>query len=210
MKMTKDNILKAIGTDAWDKIKKLAFGKQEFVTAKTADGSEINFEPGMEQGATATINGQPVPDGTYTLESGATVMCAGGRVTEMKEPAAMGDDQVFNDLAVQMGKHLDLDGKVKEAVDKAIEVATKEKFAAVEKLESQLKDTADKLEATTKKAEASEKEVKEMAAAFNKVIDAIGEEEGAGRHRGGQATILNENMSKAEKIAAMAASKKGE
>jgi regulator of replication initiation timing len=79
MKMTKDKILKAIGTDAWDKIRKLAFGDQpagDATEATLADGTQISYTGNLAVGTVVMViteQGEaPIPDGDYEMEDGST------------------------------------------------------------------------------------------------------------------------------------------
>lgn len=91
--MTKDKILKAIGSDSWDKIKKLAFGDApagEFTEATLADGTTISYEGELAEGTAVMVISQegeaPIPDGEYELEDGATFTTKSG-VVETYTPA---------------------------------------------------------------------------------------------------------------------------
>lgn len=87
MKMTKDKILKAIGNDAWDKIKKLAFGEQpagEATEATLADGTQISYTGQLAVGTAVMVvteQGEaPIPDGEYEMEDGSTFTTKKGMV----------------------------------------------------------------------------------------------------------------------------------
>lgn len=91
--MTKDKILKAIGNDAWDKIKKLAFGDSsagEFTEATLADGTTISYEGELAVGTAVMVIGEegeaPIPDGEYEMEDGATFTTKKG-IVEAYTPA---------------------------------------------------------------------------------------------------------------------------
>ena len=91
--MTKDKILKAIGSDSWDKIKKLAFGDApagEFTEATLADGTTISYSGELTEGTTVMVISQegeaPIPDGEYEMEDGATFTTKKG-VVETFTPA---------------------------------------------------------------------------------------------------------------------------
>lgn len=93
MKMTKDKILKAIGSDSWDKIKKLAFGDApagEFTEATLADGTTISYSGELAEGTAVMVISQegeaPIPDGEYEMEDGATFTTKKG-VVETFTPA---------------------------------------------------------------------------------------------------------------------------
>lgn len=52
----------------------------------TSDGKTVEFEGEMlTKGASVTIDGSPAEDGTYTLETGMTIVVAGGVVTEIND-----------------------------------------------------------------------------------------------------------------------------
>lgn len=92
--MTKEKILKAIGTDAWDKIKKLAFGEQsagEMTEALLADGTEIMYEGKLAVGTLVMIltpeGEMPIADGKYELEDGTRFTTKKGAI-ETIAPAA--------------------------------------------------------------------------------------------------------------------------
>lgn len=91
--MTKDKILKAIGTDAWDKIKKLAFGEQpagDATEATLADGTQISYTGELATGTPVMViteQGEaPIPDGDYEMEDGSTFTTKKG-VVETYTPA---------------------------------------------------------------------------------------------------------------------------
>lgn len=91
--MTKDKILKAIGSDSWDKIKKLAFGDKpagEFTEATLADGTTISYEGELAEGTPVMVISEegevPIPDGEYEMEDGATFTTKKG-VVETFTPA---------------------------------------------------------------------------------------------------------------------------
>lgn len=48
------------------------------------DGTAMMLVPGIQQGATATIAGQPAPDGEYALPDGSTLVIAGGVVASIE------------------------------------------------------------------------------------------------------------------------------
>jgi ATP-dependent Clp protease protease subunit len=53
----------------------------------TADGQTITIDSTGEEiaaGDSVSVNGQPAPDGSYTLTDGRTIIVAGGKVTEVK------------------------------------------------------------------------------------------------------------------------------
>lgn len=91
--MTKEKILKAIGNDAWDKIKKLAFGEKpvEEMTENTlADGTTISYMGELAEGTEVKVISEegevPIPDGEYEMENGSTFTTKNG-VVEPLTPA---------------------------------------------------------------------------------------------------------------------------
>ncbi len=85
--MTKDKILNAIGNDAWDKIKKLAFGEQpagDVTEATLADGTQISYTGKLAVGTAVMViteQGEaPIPDGEYEMEDGSSFITKKGKV----------------------------------------------------------------------------------------------------------------------------------
>ena len=75
--MTKEKILKAIGTDAWDKIKKLAFGEKPAGESKETtlkNGTPITYNGDLVIGtaiSVLTTEGEtPITDGNHELGDG--------------------------------------------------------------------------------------------------------------------------------------------
>lgn len=75
--MTKEKILKAIGTDAWDKIKKLAFGEKppgENKETTLKNGTPVAYSGDLAVGtaiSVLTTEGEtPITDGDYEMADG--------------------------------------------------------------------------------------------------------------------------------------------
>lgn len=72
-----------------DGIKKLFAQHEERMSVTAADGTilDIDREEGDPQvGDSVTVDGQPA-DGEYVLEDGTVIVCAEGKITEIREPA---------------------------------------------------------------------------------------------------------------------------
>jgi hypothetical protein len=76
-----------------DKIKKLIFGEAAPAAPAApgqsfplANGSNIILNPGLEIGATATINDEPAADGDYPFPEGSVVTIVGGVVDCVETP----------------------------------------------------------------------------------------------------------------------------
>lgn len=89
--MTKEKILKAIGNDAWDKIKKLAFGEPSAANNQEttlADGTEISYQGKLAVGTivmVVTTEGEmPITDGNHELKDGTRFTTKDGVVSDLK------------------------------------------------------------------------------------------------------------------------------
>ncbi len=85
--MTKEKILKAIGNDAWGKIKSLAFGENtasEATEATLADGTIISYMGELAEGTPVMVispEGEvPIPDGEYEMEDGSVFTAKKGLI----------------------------------------------------------------------------------------------------------------------------------
>jgi ATP-dependent Clp endopeptidase proteolytic subunit ClpP len=88
------------------------------VAAKLKDGTEINVEPGLSEGATASLNGAPMAEGEHTLEDGTVISVgADGKINSLKAPV---DSTEAENLKKE---NEELKAKVEEAEAKAAEQA---------------------------------------------------------------------------------------
>jgi hypothetical protein len=82
--------------EAWSELKRLGVAVNE--TVMTTDGMtlEIDFADGSEiaVGQTVMIDGQPAPDGEYTLENGTMIMVAAGVITDIVPAEAVTTETV--------------------------------------------------------------------------------------------------------------------
>lgn len=187
--MTKEKILKAIGSDSWDKIKKLAFGEApagEFTEATLADGTTISYEGELAEGTAVMVlspEGEaPIPDGEYELEDGATFTTKKGVVETYTpaEEAAEGEEKAPKNPA-------DL----------------KQKIEAMRRHHSQNKKELAAIKRQFSSVQADNKALKANLSKISKVLEILVENTPDETVRNRQFSRNAPNPSKADRIAAL-------
>lgn len=155
MKMTKDKILKAIGNDAWDKIKKLAFGEQpagDVTEVTLADGTQISYMGELAVGTPVMViteQGEaPIPDGEYELEDGSSFIAKKGKVEVLAPKEDTGASKGGGSKAV--GQASDLKEKIEamrrqQAENKAELTAVKKQFSSIQAENKTLRQNLSKI-----------------------------------------------------------------
>lgn len=155
--------------------------KKKFVSATLEDGTQVEIEPELVEGAAVVVivdgNPQVAPDGSHTLADGTVIETVGGAIVsivpaeeeveeEMEEAPAVEEKQDVKKIVESIIKesHFVSEEKVTELVE-----AIKEEFNA--KLEEKIKEVTD---ATVQAFEAFGKE--EKVEPTKKPVDAYGRE----------------------------------
>lgn len=89
-KPTEKDVEKAVGKHAFNKVKKMFGLKHAFVVAVLADGTEVQVEPSVEEGAEVYVidaegNSIAAPDGEHQLEDGSVIVIEGGVIIQIVE-----------------------------------------------------------------------------------------------------------------------------
>lgn len=154
--MTKDKILKAIGNDAWDKIKKLAFGEQpagDVTEVTLADGTQISYTGELAVGTAVMViteQGEaPIPDGEYELEDGSSFIAKKGKV-EVLVPKAKTSANSGGGSSKAIGQASDLKEKIEamrrqQVENKAELTAIKKQFSAMQAENKTLRQNLSKI-----------------------------------------------------------------
>lgn len=158
--------------EAFEKIQKLLFGEQKMAEAKLADGTIIQWEGDLVEGAAINViaedgNTTPAPDATHELEDGTKVTTVGGLVTSIEKP--------------EMETEVEVEDK-KEKMASEFEAAFAnhvEAFAGivsrVEALENAVKSYEEKFSAINTEVEGKDKSINEKFAAITEIIKEIAE-----------------------------------
>lgn len=158
--------------EAFEKIQKLLFGEQKMAEAKLADGTIIQWEGDLVEGAAINViaedgNTTPAPDATHELEDGTKVTTVGGLVTSIEKP--------------KMETEVEVEDK-KEKMASEFEAAFAnhvEAFAGivsrVEALENAVKSYEEKFSAINTEVEGKDKSINEKFAAITEIIKEIAE-----------------------------------
>lgn len=192
--MTKEKILKAIGTDAWDKIKKLAFGEQpagEVTETMLTDGTEIMYEGALAVGTLVMVitpeGEMPIADGKYELEDGTRFTTKKGAVATL---AAGGGKGVKTSSKPQTG-----------AVNQASDLKEK-----IEMMYRQHEENAVELAAIKKQfstMQADNKALRQNLSKISRVLEILVENTPDEPIRNRQFAHNTNNPTKAERIAAL-------
>lgn len=158
--------------EAFEKIQKLLFGEQKMAEAKLADGTIIQWEGDLVEGAAINViaedgNTTPAPDATHELEDGTKVTTVGGLVTSIEKP--------------EMETEVEVEDK-KEKMASEFEAAFAnhvEAFAGivsrVEALENAIKSYEEKFSAINAEVEGKDKSINEKFAAITEIVKEIAE-----------------------------------
>lgn len=158
--------------EAFEKIQKLLFGEQKMAEAKLADGTIIQWEGDLVEGAAINViaedgNTTPAPDATHELEDGTKVTTVGGLVTSIEKP--------------EMETEVEVEDK-KEKMASEFEAAFAnhvEAFAGivsrVEALENAVKSYEEKFSAINTEVEGKDKSINEKFAAITEIVKEIAE-----------------------------------
>jgi len=158
--------------EAFEKIQKLLFGEQKMAEAKLADGTIIQWEGDLVEGAAINViaedgNTTPAPDATHELEDGTKVTTVGGLVTSIEKP--------------EMETEVEVEDK-KEKMASEFEAAFAnhvEAFAGivsrVEALENAVKSYEEKFSAISTEVEGKDKSINEKFAAITEIVKEIAE-----------------------------------
>ena len=135
---------------------KLLFKKEtalKFGSMLTSDGGTIGFEGEIiSEGMSLTLDGQPIPDGAYTLESGMIVTVEGGVVVSLQEgePAPVETDMTEQFAAINE-KVTSFEAKFAEIETKLANTVSKLE-SAFEKIISEMGKTVDVVEGFSKQS----------------------------------------------------------
>jgi translation initiation factor IF-2 len=158
--------------EAFEKIQKLLFGEQKMAEAKLADGTIIQWEGDLVEGAAINViaedgNTTPAPDATHELEDGTKITTVGGLVTSIEKP--------------EMETEVEVEDK-KEKMASEFETAFAnhvEAFAGivsrVEALENAVKSYEEKFSAINTEVEGKDKSINEKFAAITEIVKEIAE-----------------------------------
>lgn len=158
--------------EAFEKIQKLLFGEQKMAEAKLADGTIIQWEGDLVEGAAINViaedgNTTPAPDATHELEDGTKITTVGGLVTSIEKP--------------EMETEVEVEDK-KEKMASEFEAAFAnhvEAFAGivsrVEALENAVKSYEEKFSAISTEVEGKDKSINEKFAAITEIVKEIAE-----------------------------------
>lgn len=158
--------------EAFEKIQKLLFGEQKMAEAKLADGTIIQWEGDLVEGAAINViaedgNTTPAPDATHELEDGTKITTVGGLVTSIEKP--------------EMETEVEVEDK-KEKMASEFEAAFAnhvEAFAGivsrVEALENAVKSYEEKFSAINTEVEGKDKSINEKFAAITEIVKEIAE-----------------------------------
>lgn len=97
-KPTEKDVEKAVGKFAFNKVKKMFGLKHAFVTAVLADGTEVQVEPSLEEGAEVYVidaegNSVAAPDGEHQLEDGSVIVTESGVIIQIVEPPVVDEGE---------------------------------------------------------------------------------------------------------------------
>ena len=159
--------------EAFEKIQRLLFGEQKMAEAKLADGTIVQWEGELVEGAAINViaedgNTTPAPDGTHELEDGTKITTVGGLVTGIEKP--------------EMEIEVEVEDKKEEKMASEFETAFAkyaEDFAGVvsrvEAIETAMKSYEEKLAAISKEMESKDKSMGEKSAAVTEIVKEIAE-----------------------------------
>lgn len=159
--------------EAFEKIQKLLFGEQKMAEAKLADGTIVQWEGELVEGAAINViaedgNTTPAPDGTHELEDGTKITTVGGLVTGIEKP--------------EMEIEVEVEDKKEEKMASEFETAFAnhvEAFAGivsrVEALENAVKSYEEKFSAINTEVEGKDKSINEKFAAITEIVKEIAE-----------------------------------
>lgn len=110
--------------------------KENFVAAELADGTIVNIEPGVEEGASVSVevDGEvnPIPDGDYPLADGVVISVMGGVIASVKEVEQEEAEEMETEVTPT-------ETPTEQKIRKIIE-STETVFAKVEALETELSE----------------------------------------------------------------------
>jgi len=107
----------------------------KFMSAELANGTVINVEPSLEEGAMVTVEVDgvvsPIPDGDYVLMDGVAISVMGGSITAVKEVEAEEEEAMETEATPKA------ETETEQRIRKIIE-STETVFSKVESLETEL------------------------------------------------------------------------
>jgi hypothetical protein len=124
---------------------------EKFVAAELADGTMINIEPGLEEGANVTVevDGQvnPIPDGDYPLADGVVISISGGVISAVKEVEAEAEEDMNTEVA-ETPKETPTEQRIRKIIESTETVfneikEVKEELAAVKEEFAKYKETVE-------------------------------------------------------------------
>lgn len=191
--MTKEKILKAIGNDAWDKIKKLAFGYpgvDHLTEATLTDGTSINYEGKLAVSTIVmviTTKGKmPIKDGNHELKDGTRFITKNGAVSKLT-PASGGQTSPHNPTSKATSQAADLKEKIE-----AMQSQHEENLLEFEALKSQYAALQN-----------DTKEIRQNLTKISRVLEILVENTPDEPVRNRQFAKTTTPQSKAERIAAL-------
>ena len=135
----------------------------KLMAMELADGTKINVEPGLEEGAQVTVEVDgvvnPIPDGDYILADGVAISVMGGAITAIKEVEAEVEEEQAAEVAPV---DTPTEAKIRKIIESVETVFTK--IESLEKENKELKESfASYKEATEVKEKAMFTAVEEIA-----------------------------------------------
>lgn len=124
-KPTEKDVEKAVGKFAFNKVKKMFGLKHAFVSAVLADGTEVQVEPSIEEGAEVYVidaegNSVAAPDGEHQLEDGSVIVTEGGVIIQIVEAPVVDEGE-----QEEMAKDTPSDGITPELNEILIDVSNR-------------------------------------------------------------------------------------
>lgn len=164
-KPTEKDVEKAVGKLAFNRLKKKFGLKYAFVDAVLADGTVVQVEPALEEGAEVFVvdaegNSLSAPDGEHQLEDGSVIVTEGGVIiqivaapesTEEEMEAATPSDGISPELTEILA---DVANRLTSIESKfKAQTILEAKFTALEKKVNELKGFAKEADVTALKSE---------------------------------------------------------
>jgi len=112
--------------------------EEKFVSAELADGTMINIEPGIEEGAAVSIEVEgevnPLPDGDYPLADGVVIVVSGGVIASVKP---VEEEEAPEDMEKEVveTKETPTEAKIRKIIESVETV-----FSKIESLEKENED----------------------------------------------------------------------
>ena len=137
----------------------------KFVSAELADGTVINVEPSVEEGAQVTVEVDgvvnPIPDGDYVLADGVAISVMGGAITAVKEV----EEEVEEEQAAEVATPVDTptEAKIRKIIESVETVFNTQLDSIKKELETVKTEFASYKEATEVKEKAMFTAVEEIA-----------------------------------------------